>query len=297
MTSNLTNVNLTAFEPGADTGFAQRPNATAVPNHTKYPLEWSRWPARRAAALSVLLVGLLLAGSSMSDPDQPSAFSRATGEQPPAPWHVHGFPGGNKPVSRFDLVTLDGERVLRVVAEKSYGMLRHDLPGLMAGPGTTLRWRWRLEQPLLDADLRRKAGDDVPLKVCALFDLELGKLGFIERSFLLAARRVSREYIPAETLCYVWDHQLAVGTELPNPFTRRVRYVVLNSGERQLGTWLAHERDLVADFLRAFGDETDTVPPLVGLAIGADADNTGGSSLAYVGDLVLKQVPPAPAKP
>lgn len=267
-----------------------------MPSHPKHLLDWSRGftaRARIAAALSVPLAGLLLAGSSGSGADQPSAFSRAPGEQPLAPWHVHGFPGSNKPLSRFDLVTLDGERVLRVVADKSYGMLRHDLPGLMAGPGTTLGWRWRLDQPLRDADLRHKAGDDAPLKVCALFDLELGKLGLIERSFLLAARRISREYLPAETLCYVWDHRLAVGTELPNAFTRRVRYVVLNSGEAQLGVWVAHERDLVTDFRRAFGDETDTVPPLVGLAIGADADNTAGSSLAYVGDLVLKLVPPA----
>ena len=81
---------------------------------------------------------------------------------------------------------------------------------------------------------------------------------------------------------------------LPNAFTQRVRYVVLTSGDALLGTWVPHERDLVTDFLRAFGDETDTVPPLIGLAIGADADNTAGRSVAYVGDLTLSLVPRLP---
>jgi hypothetical protein len=39
---------------------------------------------------------------------------------------------------------------------------------------------------------------------------------------------------------------------------------------------------VAADFLRAFGDETTTVPPLTGVAVGADADNTGGRSLAHI---------------
>ena len=254
------------------------------------------WRATRTR-IGLLLLGLLLGGTAQCGTEPVQAFSSATGAQPPTPWHVHGFPGSkNKPVSQFDLVMLDGERVLRVIADKSYGTLQHDLPGTRIGSTTTLRWRWRLDQPLRNADLRRRDGDDSPLKVCALFDLELGKLGLIDRGFLLAARRISGRYIAAATLCYVWDHHLPAGTELPNAFTSRVRFVVLNSGDSQLGTWIPHERDLVADFLRVFADDADSVPPLVGLLVGADADNTSGTSLAYVGDLTLTVVPPKPQK-
>jgi len=45
--------------------------------------------------------------------------------------------------------------------------------------------------------------------------------------------------------------------------------------------------NLGRDFLRAFGHETTVVPPLLALAVGADTDNTGSHSLAYVGDLSL----------
>jgi hypothetical protein len=245
----------------------------------------------RATIVELVLLGLLFAATIECRAEPVQAFSTATGAKPPAPWQVRGFPGRDKPVSQFDVVTLDGERVLRVTANKSYGTLRHELAAIAIGPGSTLRWHWRLDQPLRDADLRRKSGDDSPLKVCAMFDLPPDKLGLVDRSLLYAARSISKEYLPAATLCYVWDHHLAAGTELPNAFTQRVRNVVLNSGDHQLGTWIPHERDLARDFMRAFGHETDTVPPLIALLVGADADNTSGHSLAYVGDLTLNLVP------
>jgi hypothetical protein len=43
-----------------------------------------------------------------------------------------------------------------------------------------------------------------------------------------------------------------------------------------------------ADFLLLFGDESRTVPAIVGVGIGADADNTQGHSLSYIADLMLK---------
>ena len=245
----------------------------------------------RATLIELVLLGLLLAATVECRAEMVQAFSTATGAQPPAPWQVHGFPGRDKPVSQFDVVSLNGERMLRVTASKSYGTLRHELAAIHIGPGSTLHWRWRLDQPLRDADLRRKSGDDSPLKLCALFDLPTDKLGLFDRTLLFAARSISKEYVPAATLCYVWDHRLSAGTELPNAFTQRVRYVVLNSGDHQLGTWIPHERDLATDFMRVFGNETDTVPPLIALLVGADADNTAGHSLAYVGDLTLKLVP------
>ena len=215
----------------------------------------------------------------------------ATGDKPAAPWHVVGLPNTNKPLTHFDIAALDGAPVLRISTEHSYANLVHDLPNLTMEPGTTLHWRWRLDQALQRADLTRKSGDDVALRVCALFDMPLTHLGLVDRSFLRLARSVSPQFLPAATLCYVWDTQLPVGTELPNAFTHRVRYVVLDSGTAQLKQWVTHERNLTADFLKAFGHETEGVPPLIGIMVGADSDNTDDTSLAYISDLVLTQHP------
>jgi len=111
---------------------------------------------------------------------------------------------------------------------------------------------------------------------------------FFERQLLRLARTRSAEPLPAATVCYVWDATLPAGTTLPNAYTRRVRYLVLRGAAEAAGTWQAEHRDLGADFLRLFGDESPQVPPVTGVAIGADADNTHGQGLAFVADLVLQ---------
>lgn len=216
-----------------------------------------------------------------------SPFTSASGAVPPTPWRVVGLPKGNKPLTHFDIIPLDGHPVLRVQTDRSYANLVHDLPDFALAPGMQLRWRWRLDQPLQGTDLRQRAGDDSPLKVCALFDLPIEQLSFVERNLLRVARSVSGEELPAATLCYVWDATLATGTLLHNAFTHRVRMIVVDSGEQRLGQWVAHKQDLAADFRRAFGQESATVPPLLAVLVGADADNTGSYSLGYVEGVTL----------
>jgi Protein of unknown function (DUF3047) len=71
------------------------------------------------------------------------------------------------------------------------------------------------------------------------------------------------------------------------PYTGRVHYIVLNSGENQLKTWQAHQRNISADFLKAFGTESTVVPAVTAIIIGADSDNTQDTSLGYVADIVV----------
>jgi Protein of unknown function (DUF3047) len=119
----------------------------------------------------------------------------------------------------------------------------------------------------------------------------------VERNILRLARTISSEKLPAATLCYVWDHLSPAGSEFPNAFTHRLRFIVLDSGEKQLGQWITHERDIAADFQRAFGHETDVMPPLIGVAVGADSDNTQSASLAYLSDITLTLSPTVISSP
>ena len=93
--------------------------------------------------------------------------------------------------------------------------------------------------------------------------------------------------LPYATLCYVWDPALAPGTVLPNAYSRRVRFMVADGLGSATGQWQNHQRTLAADFLRAFGDEARQLPPAIAVVIGADADNTAGRSLGYIGDLKI----------
>ena len=67
-----------------------------------------------------------------------------------------GLPQQAKPFTRFSVVTLEGQRVLRVEAQSSYGNLVH---AVHENPGQhRLSWRWRLDEPNPYANLRRKEG-------------------------------------------------------------------------------------------------------------------------------------------
>ncbi|RYF43835.1 MAG: DUF3047 domain-containing protein [Comamonadaceae bacterium] len=205
----------------------------------------------------------------------------AAGTAPPPAWRLVSLPEAKKiPPTRFDIAEVDGERVLRVRTSASYANLVH----AWQGPVSQLQWRWRLEQALPGADLRSKQGDDVALKVCLLFHMPLSAVPFGERAGLALARAISGEPLPAATLCYVWDTRLPPGTLIPNAYSARVRYLVLASGP-PTGQWQAQQRDVAADFRRAFGAETATVPAVSAVAVGGDADNTSGASTAFLADL------------
>ena len=238
---------------------------------------------RWASALT-FTVGLASALPAVAASNLLQPFA-ASGSAPSGPWHVVGLPGQKKPFTRFSVVDVDGKRAVRVDADESYGNLVHLLPPEQKPQ--RLAWRWRVDQLNTSSDLRTREGDDTTLKVCTLWDEALENVPFVERQVLKIARTKTTEPIPAATVCYVWDSKLAEGTELHSPFTHRLRYIVLRSGERGR-QWSAEKRDIGADFMRLFGDEVKELPPLIGVAVGADSDNTHTKSAGHVADVVLE---------
>jgi len=258
--------------------------------------QFARWP-RRVAAVLPLASMLMLAPVPVVHADEPptlAPFSSAQGAQAPQPWRFTTLP--NKAPTRFEVVQQDGKRVLKVEADQSYGNLVHATQ-VPLNSGTTLAWRWRVDEFVQDADLRTRAGDDGAAKVCVFFDFPVDKLPVGERTKLALARRATGEDVPSEALCYVWDNKEAKGSEFMNAFTRRVRMVVLESGATaKPGGWMAERRNLLADYRRAFGEEAGTtMPDVVAVAISADADNTRGHGIAYFSDLDLRGGPAAQA--
>jgi hypothetical protein len=239
------------------------------------------WAAVWAAVWASAALAQPLAG------DVPAATGNLLAPPSAASWISAPLPAQKLPPTRFEVRQVDGRAAWRVEAEGSYGNLVHAVQGVGA-QARTLAWRWRLERAIERADLQTKAGDDAALKVCLLFDMPAERVPFVERQLLRVARAASGQPLPAATLCYVWAPLAAAGGVLPNAHTRRMRWIVLRGAESPLGAWQVEQRDLRTDFLRAFGDETTTVPSLVAVLVGADADNTGGHGLGWLQDLVLR---------
>lgn len=239
---------------------------------------------RRAALLALAPFALAPLAPAAAATIELAPFSRAPTGAPPAPWKLATSPKIARH-TQYDVVPLDGAHVLRARADASYANLVHELPpGTIA---TRLAWRWRIERTIEGADLTRKAGDDVPARVCALFDLPLQRLSAGDRFRVRLGRMLFDPKLPAAAICYVWDAKLAAGTWLANAYTDRVRMRVLRQGAP--GRWFDESRDLRADFAAAFPEESKGgLPPLAAVALSADGDNTGGHALSYFGDISIQ---------
>jgi hypothetical protein len=158
-----------------------------------------------------------------------AALAGPPGSSPQAPWGFAGLPQQSLPETRFTLATVDGRPALRVQALASYGNLVHPLPGVLVG---RLSWRWRVDEPLAGADLRTRQGDDVALKVCAMFAMPRDAVPFVERQMLRLAESRVGAALPTATLCYAWDPSWPEGTVVTNAFSRRVRYLTLGTAPR-----------------------------------------------------------------
>jgi hypothetical protein len=219
----------------------------------------------------------------------PASFSNAAAGAPPAPWKIVGLPERYaKPITQFDIVEIEGTRALRVKSDKSWGSLAYPMSEAVK-QGAMLRWRWRLDQPLAVSDLKSKATEDGALKVCLSFDMPADNIPGGERALFKLAQFFTKDKIPTATLCYLWGGKEEIGYQQASLFTARVRFIVLANESTPLKTWASKERNIYTDFLKAFGQEAGTVPALSAIVIGADADNTQGSSSGYVGDVQLIQ--------
>lgn len=241
-------------------------------------------PARLACA-AMLACAVLAPHALAADLTSLAGFKEAAAD-PPKPWGFVGLPGQTKPKTRFSVVDIEGRKAVRVEAHESYGNIVH--PMQFNGPKATLSWQWKVETPVPEPDLRTRQGDDTSVKVCVFFDMALDLVPFVERQLQKIAQSKTTDPLPNATVCYVWDPNLPVGTELDNAFTRRMRYIVLDSGVDKVGKWMNQKRNVIADFIKLFGAESPKVPPIMGIAIGADADNTKSRSVAYVANITLE---------
>ena len=92
------------------------------------------------------------------------------------------------------------------------------------------------------------------------------------------------EPMPYATLMYVWCNTCTKDTMYINPRTDRIREIALETGPDHLGQWLDYQRDIQADYLKAFGQAPGA---LVGVGLMTDTDNTRQSALAWYGPISL----------
>lgn len=147
-----------------------------------------------------------------------------------------------------------------------------------------VRWAWRVDRLNPEASVADVDLEDAVARVIFAFDGDRSRLSARNRAMFDMAQALTGEAPPFATLMYVWETRKTVGSVVLNPRSDRIRKLVVDSGPEHLGTWRVHQRDLVADYERAFGEKPG---PLVAIGKMTDADNTRSNAEAWYGPIEL----------
>lgn len=230
-----------------------------------------------------LAAGTLALLPGTARPAEPADGMRFSALHPGAPlpeaYRVFAFDG--VPRTAFTPVEDEGRTVLRARARASMAAVVSTVRVLPA-ERPVLAWRWKALRLPERSELGTRAGDDFAARLYVAFDLSLSALPLGARLGVWLARLAYGEDVPAAALCYVWAKDAPVGTFAPSAFTDRVHMVVAESGTGNLGRWRDYARDVGADYERAFGTPP---PPVSGVAVASDADNTGSAAECLFGDV------------
>ena len=201
--------------------------------------------------------------------------------QDKARWEPVELPG--KLRTAFTLEVRHQRPAILADAQSSASMLRQRMNVPLDQLGR-LRFDWQVENLMAEADMSVRETEDSPVRLILAFEGDRRR--FSAKNVMLSelTRALTGEELPYATLMYVWSNHHPVDSVIVNPRTDRVRKWVVESGPLRLNQWLHYQRDIRADFEKAFGE-----PPgaLVALAIMTDSDNTHSKVRAWYGDIWL----------
>lgn len=185
----------------------------------------------------------------------------------------------------YKLVKENDVVVIKALAEASASGLTREIK-INSKEYPIVQWRWRVNNILKKGDVHKKEGDDYPARIYITFEYDPSKLGFFEKAKYEAVKLLYGQYPPQGAINYIWESKAPLGTIVPNPYTDRVKMIVVESGESKLHQWVIEERNIYEDYKKAFGEE----PPMIsGIAIMTDTDNTGEIATTYYGDILFKK--------
>ncbi|TAG27804.1 MAG: DUF3047 domain-containing protein [Burkholderiales bacterium] len=201
---------------------------------------------------------------------------------PPAIWQPMYLPGKRK--TQFIKTWHEGRSAVHAVADSSVSMFRQKMR-LEPGALGVLQFSWQSPQLIPSADMAERETEDSVVRIVLSFDGDRSKFSAKNKMLSELSLALTGEELPYATLMYVWCNTRAVGDVIFNPRTERIRKIVVESGAANLGKWLDYERDIRADFIKAFGEEPGV---LTGIALMTDTDNTQSKATAWYGPVSFK---------
>jgi hypothetical protein len=200
----------------------------------------------------------------------------------PAQWEKMIFPKIQRQTI-YALIRDNQRTVVQAISKASAsGLIRHFSGSAEQYPW--IAWQWKIDHVLQKGDLSVKRGDDFAARIYVAFEFSPEGKSWWQRMQYKTANLAAGGKLPGTAINYIWANKAARGTLVSNPFTDQTKMIVLQSGNMLAGQWIAEKRNLLEDYRAAFGHNP---PPITGIAIMTDTDNTGESTTAYYGDIQL----------
>ena len=203
------------------------------------------------------------------------------GKPDTAVWQHHKFPG--KQPTQYTYERIGGRHAVVASASSSASMLRQSVriePALLQ----TIHFSWKVAQLIPGADLSQRDTHDSPVRLVLAFEGDRSEFSMKNAMLSELSLTLTGEPMPYATLMYVWCNACAKEDLYLSPRTDRIREIALETGPERLGQWLNYQRDIQADYLKAYGQAPGA---LVGVGIMTDTDNTRQSALAWYGPISL----------
>jgi hypothetical protein len=227
---------------------------------------------------------LTLSACSSLPPSTPKLASQVPATWQPEDqlkWESVKIPG--KLATEYSLVRVNNRNKLKANAQASASMLRQDLH-IEPERLNALSFSWQIQELIADADMSQRETEDSPVRLVLAFDGDRSQFSAKNAMLSELSHAVSGKPMPYATLMYVWCNKRPVNSVIHNPRTDRIRKIVIESGPQRVNQLISYERNIKADFEKAFGEAPGA---LIGIAIMTDTDNTRSHAQAWYGPISL----------
>jgi hypothetical protein len=192
-------------------------------------------------------------------------------------WETFFFSGNKKPtqyktISDSDAVFLQinsNSSASGLISKSKFNFRKHPV----------LRWRWKIQKVIEQADGKYKDGDDYPLRIFVMFDDDSVGLSFWESLRNASLKLLYGFELPESSLCFVWSNIEYQEHYFDSPYTETVKIIPLNMGQKNLQKWITVSVDVNKYFREIYNRDC---PEKAALAIMSDSDNTGTSLISFL---------------
>jgi len=190
-----------------------------------------------------------------------------------APVGHKGVPPGWKsqnwgsPKYDFEIVNDGSNRVLRMLSEGDSSTINKEIK-VDCKDFPVLQWSWKVVTLPKGADARKKETDDQAAEIYVTFP-----------RFPAAVR--------SRVIGYIWDTTAPAGTTTKSQKTGLVTYIVMRSGEADLGKWLTESRNVCEDYKKIYGENPDE--KMEAVSLGIDSDDTKSKAEAFIGEILFRK--------